>query len=412
MIPVSLGVPRDCDVLVVGGGVAGLPAAVAAARTGARTVLVEANAFFGGTAILALHRYIGGLYLGGNIPPPVETLNTGLPREIAARLAELAPDSQPTRLGRVWVLPFQTAHLRFVYNELAKTERTLTTLFSAEIVGVQRVGSHIASVAVRTAHGEENVVPRAVIDCTGSGAVVRLAKAAFELAPEFKRPVGGYTIHLDGIVGDRECLGVKIARQLSQLPEVRAEGLPPFAGFAAGAGAHDGFCKFSVSPELARLGNDNLARLITRVHSLLLQHQPELLHSRIVERSPRALEREGLRMKGEARLEESDVIAARKFPNSVARSAWPMEFWGLPSNPRYTYIPDGDYYEIPRGCLHSNTVDNLFAGGRCISGASEALASARAMGTCMATGAAAGTEAALFARRDQRSPALVSNPRF
>ena len=398
MKQVNTSLQRKCDVLVVGGGVAGVPAAVAAARAGASTVLVERNAFFGGAGILALHRYICGLYLGGK-DFPAETLNPGIVREIVGGLARLSPTNRPVQLGRVWGLPFQPANLRAVYTELANRETNLSILESSELKSIERQSSRIGSVVLENPSGIVELIPAAVIDCTGSGTAIRLAKAPFELAPEHKRQLGGCTIHIDGIEGERDVLGIKIAWRLSRLPEEKSKGLPPFAGFATGAGEHDGFCKFSITPELAHRGDFELNELITQTHALLAEQLPELKNSVIVMRSPCVMDREGLRIKGQWRLDEESVLQARKFPDGVVRNAWPIEFWSPESNsPIYNYVPDGDYYEIPRRCLRSFSVENLFAGGRCISGSSEAIASTRAMGTCMAIGEAVGKEAALFAQ--------------
>ena len=79
------------DVLVIGGGVSGVAAAVAAARQGARTCLVEGEGFFGGIGYAGLLRHICGLYLNGD-NTPTETLNKGLAREVVALLNTLSPE--------------------------------------------------------------------------------------------------------------------------------------------------------------------------------------------------------------------------------------------------------------------------------------------------------------------------------
>ena len=378
-----------CDVLVVGGGVAGVPAAVAAARAGARTLLVEKEEFLGGCGVTALHRYICGLYLNGP-GEPRETLNPGLTREVIALLTALAPSSRPVRMGRVWGFPFEPAHFQTVYESLAQAEANLTWLASATLKTVQCDGDQISSVTVQTSSGITQVAPRTVIDATGSGVAIRLSGAAFELTPEPERQQGGCTLHLEGIEGDRHFLAIKIAWQLGHLTVAERVGLPPFAGFAIGHGEHDGFCKFSLPPDLACLEEDELQRRLVRAHTVLVAHVPELRRSRIVDRS-RILEREGIRLAGEWELDEASVLQARKFVDGVVRNAWPIEFWKSgASGPLYAYPPDGDYYEIPRSCLRSRTVKNLFATGRCISASSKALASTRVMGPCIALGEAAG----------------------
>jgi len=197
-------------------------------------------------------------------------------------------------------------------------------------------------------------------------------------------------------VGDRELLGVKIAWVLSRFPAAETRGLPLFAGFVSGSAGSDGFCKFSLPPELDAPGCVPLAERLNRLHALLARHLPEFARSRMLAQSPR-MEREGIRLAGLWELDEASLLTSLKFPDGVARSAWPMEFWD-PANatPTFTYPPDGDYAEIPARCLRSCGIINLFATGRCISASSRALAATRVMGTCMALGEAAGSEAALF----------------
>ena len=385
----------SCDILVAGGGVAGVPAAVAAARAGARVVLVEKSGALGGAGVTGLHRHICGLYLNGPAEP-VETLNVGLTREIVSGLKARCPSSQPLQMGRVWVLPFETAHLRAVYESLARAEPNLNVLSSFTVESVACDGQRISAVNIRTPAAAAAICPAAIIDATGSGEIIRLSGAPFELAPMSERQLGGCAIHLAGIAGDREFLGVKIARVLAQLPNAETRDLPRFAAFAIGPSADDGFCKFSIAPTPDSPDNDPLGERLGRLHALLAARLPELARSRILARSPR-MEREGIRLAGRWELDEASLLAARKFPDGVVRGAWPVEFWAHSSSaPSFAYLPDGDYAEIPRRCLRSRGIANLFACGRCLSASSRALASIRVMGTCMASGEAAGCEAALF----------------
>ena len=109
-----------------------------------------------------------------------------------------------------------------------------------------------------------------------------------------------------------------------------------------------------------------------------------------METAPGPLARDGARLLGQYTLTAQDVLEARKFPDPAARSAWPVEFWDPETGPRYRYLPDGEFYEIPRRCLASERIANLFAAGGCISAETLALASVRVMGTCIALGEAAG----------------------
>jgi len=171
--------------------------------------------------------------------------------------------------------------------------------------------------------------------------------------------------------------------------------LPAFGGFAAGCDEGEGFCRFSFSQELAVHGPQVIQQRLEQVHAVLAAHVPELAHSRIIGRF-HLLDRDGVRLVGDWELDEASILEGRKFPNSVARNAWPMESWSSEGGPVYAYPPDHDYYGIPRRCLHSSAVPNLFATGRCISASRPALSSTRPMGTCIALGEAAGKLAAIY----------------
>lgn len=384
-----------CDILVAGGGVAGVPAAVAAARTGMRVVLVERFGLLGGAGVAALHRHICGLYLNGTAEP-VETLNPGLQREIVSRLAALSPSSRPLKMGRVWVLPFEPAHLRSVYETIARNEPNLTVLFSSEVESVGCDGKLIAAANIRTPDAAIALRPAAVIDATGSGEIIRLAGAPFEVAPESERQLAGCTVHIGNIQGDRDLLGVKIAWTLSRQPASETRGLPLFGGFFPGPAADDGFCKFSLPSTVGLEDHEPLAGRMNRLHALISSGLRELSQSRILAISPR-MEREGLRLAGQWELDEASLLAARKCDDGAARSAWPIEFWHPSArSPDCAYPPDGDYADIPVRSLRSRAIANLFAAGRCISASSRALAATRVMGTCMALGEASGLQAALF----------------
>ena len=85
-----------------------------------------------------------------------------------------------------------------------------------------------------------------------------------------------------------------------------------------------------------------------------------------------------------------DVLTGRKFPDAVARCAWPIEQWNADGITRLRYLPPHTCYEIPARSLRAAHVKNLFLAGKTISADVDAIASARVMGCCLATGAAAG----------------------
>lgn len=385
----------SCDILVVGGGVAGLPAAVTAARARMDVILAERDDFLGGCGVTALHRYICGLYLNGP-EVPAEPLNPGLATEIIDHLKTLSPGSHPLQMDRVWGFPFEPRHLRAVYTALADAEPRLIQMTSASVESVECSHQRIHSVTLQTPTGPLAIAPRAVIDATGDGEVIRLSGAPSQLAPEYQ--MNAVTVHFDGIQGERKLLSLKIPWQLGHL-NVEQSGILPFAGFAPGCGDHDGFCKFSI-PQGIDSEEEIRARLV-RTGELLAAQLPELGDIRIIGISS-ILKRDGIRLDGEWELNEKNILLAHKFSDGVVRNTWPMENWSPGAHtPTYEYPPEGDYYEIPRRCLRSRTISNLFATGRCISATSKALSSIRPMGTCMALGEASANEAIRWSRAKQ-----------
>ena len=100
---------------------------------------------------------------------------------------------------------------------------------------------------------------------------------------------------------------------------------------------------------------------------------------------------------GEYILTGADVVGAKKFPDAVARCAWPVEQWGADGKTRLRWLPPGEFYEIPARSLRAAKLKNLFMAGKTISADVEAIASARVMGCCLATGEAAAKLAAAAA---------------
>ena len=381
-----------CEVLVVGGGVAGVPAAVAAARAGVETVLVEKRDVLGGAGVVGLHRSICGLYPNG--PGLSESLlNDGIVREVCERLRVLDPASHPVRLGKVDVLPYAPTKLREVFMEMIEGEERVRVLFETPAAGFKRDAGRICCMM---ANGLE-VVPLAVVDCSGDGVVIASDPELHEPVPETGRQMAGFTIRIGSLGGSDNTLPVKVPYVVRQ--GIEGELLPAYlryTTFVQGSLPNEGWCKLSLPAGRPDLG---LAQHDAR---LLLDYLKESLSafetSRIVEMSAEVLEREGARLKGRYTLTERDALEGRRFPDAIARGAWPIEVWSPDKGPTYRYLEAGASYEIPLRCLTAVAAENLFCAGRCISVTREALGSTRVMGVCMALGEAAGREAARTAR--------------
>lgn len=350
------------DIAVAGSGAAGIAAAICSARSGVKTLLLDRRPAAGGiggfsglTTLCGLHDDSGRL------------LNDGFSREFAEALAE----GPPVSMGKVWVLPYRPERFRELASSLLSSTPNLITVWNTSVDQVTRDGdsiTHLNSIRVQ-----------AVIDCTGTAEVARAIGAdCLSTDQQTQSPAVVFPLH--GI--ERDLSNVIAATQVL-LPLARA-GLPPlnfqphpepnsitvkFSGRADQASAVIDFLRANVA------GFENCRTSCTEFHA-----------------SPRA----GRMVVGQYLLTGDDVLAAHKFPDAIARCAWPIEQWNAAGASRLRHLPPGQHYEIPARSLRAARAPNLFMAGKTISADADAIASARVMGCCLATGAAAGNLAAAF----------------
>lgn len=386
----------SCDVLVIGGGVSGAAAALASARSGARTILAEKESFLGGAGYSGLFQHICGLYLNSD-GFPTETLNQGIAREVVSLLNNLSPHKTVKKIGQVYVLPYAREDLRSVFNSLCLNEPNLTVLFNATAVSVKKKNRTIVEVALNTPVSK--IIPKILIDCTGSGVASAMAGASFELSPPEKLQLSGYTIYLKGLKEQDETLSIKVPYYLAEAAKKKI--LPPylrFSTFSPGETPDEGYCKISIDAADGIEREQTAKKNALLIHGYLAGILPSFKESYIADTSTGVMDREGRRVCGEFTLTEEDVLNARKFHDGVVKNSWPIEIWDKNKGIIYKYVKSGDYYEIPFRCLKVKDIKNLLSAGRCISVTHEALGSTRVMGTCMSLGEQAGLAAAFKAK--------------
>jgi FAD dependent oxidoreductase len=380
-----------CDAIIIGGGVAGVSAAVAAARQGVRTLLVEKNAILGGAAVAGLHRYICGLYPNGT-DKPNETINSGVPRELCRILKTLSPINEITPIGKVFVLPFRTADLMTALQSLTANQKNLEVMLDATATAVEIDGNAIAEVKLTTPKGKQNVTPGVVIDCSGDGTVARLSGARLQTTSAGERQLAGFAFQIKGLKNIDELTSVHIAYCLKKaVDRDHTAGHLKYTTFTPGGEAEDGRLCLNVPPSYNKQQAEKEAHYI---HNLLTEEIAAFNNSRIVQMPGEIIQRDGPRIIGEYILTAGDVVNGRKFPDGGVKNAWPIELWDQQKGPQYQYLENGDYYQIPSGCFKSRDLKNLYSAGRSISATHQAQGSARVIGCSIATGEQAGLQAA------------------
>jgi len=371
----------NCDVLIVGAGISGVAAAIAASRGQAKTILVEKNSFPGGIARDCRHGYICGLY----------PENTGIARQIILQLKQLNPKNRFMLLGKLLVFSFQPENLELILRKLTQKEKNLKVLYNTKVTQVKRKGSSIISLKTISKLGNFNLKSRIVIDATGNGSIIKLSKARSMLAPLASRQLAGFTFIVRGLTDRSNLLAIKVPYSLSLA--VKQKKLPAyfkFTNFAYGQTKNSGLIKLNLPPKDVFRGGQVTKKYATLIHAYLRKTLPEFKNSHIQWISSAIHEREGRRLYGEHILTEQEVLSARKFPDTVTKGYWPIEFWHQKLGRKIKYLEANKFYEIPKTCLKSKNITNLFATGKCISATPEALASSRVMGTCIYLGEAAG----------------------
>lgn len=350
------------DIVVVGSGSAGIAAAISAARAGCTTLVIDSRAAAGGTGGFSGLTTLCGLYTEDG-----EFLNDGFCREFAAAVAETAP----LRMGRLWVLPYRPARFREIADGLLAAAPKLQTRWSTPLRDVVVEGNRIVRL--------NGCNVGAVIDCSGSAEAAR-ALGADCLATDETTQAPAVIFPLHNVVRD---LTTPAAVAQVLLPLARV-GLPPL-NFQPSLEPNTVVVKFTGRPDQVR-----------QVIEFLQTHVSGFERCLTPLTEFTAARRAGRMVIGQYVLTGADVLGGRKFPDAMARCAWPIEQWSADGTARFRYLPDGEHYEIPARSLQAARTENLFMAGKTISADVDAIASARVMGCCLATGAAAGNLAALW----------------
>lgn len=399
--------------LVVGGGSAGLAAAVAAREAGACVVLLEKNTYLGGKATASFVGTVCGLYYRSECPE-ARLVATGFPRTFAEQLQHNSGTKPVFYKNGLHFLPYDHfAFVRLCDDFLQKNQ--VVPCFDAHLTQVEKEGGRLVKVGASVHNRPVVFHPAAVIDATGGAVVSRLA--GLDIFESETYQAAAQVFAMAGIdADDEQMLSLSLMRSIrsgitgGHYPE-GCERLSVVPG-----SLRMGRAAFKLGLPLA-IGNDptDVVRLelfarkaVGELTAWLQAHNELFQRAWLTMRAPEVGIRTGPRNMGKAVLQKEDVMACRKVEDAVARGAWPIEYWEPGKNPRMEYFTLDDHYDIPAGALQSAVLANLFFAGRNISATEEAVASARVIGTCLATGYAAGRLAAGLAQNESQGASLAA----
>ncbi|HOD49045.1 MAG TPA: FAD-dependent oxidoreductase [Candidatus Hydrogenedentes bacterium] len=381
----------EADVAVVGGGIAGVCAALAAAKSGARVILVERFAVCGGNATVGGVGAFCGETAGQG--EAFDTIIAGL--ETWKAIAPYEPYEQ--RGARV----FNHEILAIVLQEILLS-RNVKLLLHTGFVDALEQGGRVSECIVCGPSGPEALRARQFIDCSGEAMLVRMA--GFEVMKG--RPEDGYQLPMSLMYFVRHVAEEDAQPQLPDgwFDPVRTkEDLPMTSIWPNGPRANALKLKvpmFDASDTESLTAAEIRAR--RRMMEVLdyfqrIEKKPWLLDHC----SPRIGIREGCRIVGDYVLKLEDLRAGRTFDDAIARGVFYLD-GHKPDDEKRTYIIPEDQrrvppYQIPFRSLLTRGAKNILAAGRCFSADQLALSSARVMTTCAMMGQAAGVAAAMAA---------------
>jgi hypothetical protein len=400
----------EYDVVVLGGGPAGMAAAVAAARAGRSTLLVERYGFLGGMGTAAGVTNFCGLH--ANVHGDIRQVVHGVASDLLARIDRLGGLNEPHALfGKTVAQAYDTAAYKIAADDLLLSSG-VQLLFHAWAAGVVMEGPRrVKALLVETKSGRRAVLGRAFVDASGDGDLAAWAGASFEKGDGHGNMLYPSTMfRLNGIDPVRAGKAWEVIPRLMlqaesegrysfprKTPIVRPQksGIEWRVNLTQLANAEGNAMDGTDAVELSAaevLGRKQIASVAG-----FLKEVPGFEQSYIVDIAPQVGIRETRRVYGLYQLTEADVLECATFDDTIGVNGWPLELH-LKGDVEFRWpkIPESrGFNHLPYRMTVPPGLDNLWVAGRCASMSHEAQSAARVTGACFVMGQAVGVAADL-----------------
>ena len=386
------------DLIVAGGGLTGVAAAVSAAREGLKVLLVESSGGLGGAMTVNLVYPFMRFWTKDPETQKIRALSAGIFREMNRRQEDYIRPLNNTR--------FSPESFQLVLDEMCE-EAGVQVLFHATLCGAEVEGRQIRSVLLATKAGLMSVSADSYIDATGDGDLMAFAGCQFQLGREADSLCQPMTtifrmsgMDVEGFKADRPRLQ-EVYKQQQAEGKIRnpRENILTFYGLG------EGIVHFNTTRVIKLDPTDPFAvsraemearKQIFEMYSFLRENCEAAKNASICSIAVSIGVRESRKLIGEHVLTVEELKSCTRFEDSVALGNYDVDIHNpAGAGTSHYYFPDGQYYTIPYRSFLPKELDNLLVAGRCISATHEAQASVRIMPICATMGEAAGVAAAV-----------------
>ena len=419
----------NADVVVVGGGPAGMCAAIAAAREGVRVILIEQGGFCGGMATKGLV----GPFMTCYDAKGETMIIRGLFKEIVERMVARGFAIHPAqvhggtaftswiKIGHEHVTPFEPEGLKIIIDEML-TEAGVKIFYHTDFIHPVLDNNTISGILVSSKRGLEIIKATVVIDCTGDGDVAYRSGVPYEMGNQELNLIQPATMffHISNV--DPDSVEADIQANIHNFYRKDGVNYRSFHWRVTQARENGDWDLNRVSIGMFRMpkpdewcvntsrimgvnstDNESLtnAELIGRqqvykILHFLQKYVPGCENARIKSIAPHIGIRESRHIQGDYRLTAEDLLNSKVPKDSILLAANSVDVHGRFGPTSNEYVPiKGKYYGVPYRCLIPKGIEQLLIAGRCVSADSTAAGAIRVMPPCMGMGEAAGVAAAL-----------------